>query len=167
MELLAGLPALTPLVHYHVVGGSPIEVRDWRARLKNIENITFYGQVAPSETDKYRRSFDILLAPYERMKDDLPDEDLQTPWLSPLKIVEYMAAGKAIICSDLPAYREILTHERNALLCDPDDVASWAAAVERLRRDADLRKSLGRAARDDFQKHYTWQRRSERVLQGI
>ncbi len=167
MELLAKLPLLTPQVNYHVVGGSPLEVQHWRGKLKDIENITFYGQVQPSEADKYRRSFDVLLAPYQRMQHSLVDEKLQTRWLSPLKIIEYMAAGKPIICSELPVYREILKHERTALLCDPDDVQGWAAAVERLRADADLRNALGRAAHDDFRKHYTWRSRSKRVLESI
>jgi len=127
-------------------------------------------EAAPEATlDAWSRaaSSDILLAPCRHMQSDLQDDHLQSPWLSPLKIVEYMAAGKPILCSDLPAYREILSHERTALLCDPDDVQSWAAAVERLHQDVDLREALGRAALDEFQKHYTWQGRSQRVLEKI
>ena len=166
MQLLARLPSLSPAVDYHVVGGSPAEVQHWRAAAGERANITFYGQVAPSETGKYLRSFDVLLAPFERTRTDLPDGSLQTPWLSPLKIIEYMGAGKPIICSDLPAYREYLSHERTALLCDPEDAGSWVAAVERLRGDAALRAALARAALQEFRGHYTWLQRARRVLEN-
>ena len=45
-------------------------------------------------------------------------------WISPLKMFEYMAQGKAIVASDLPMLREVLRNGENALLCDSDDPAA-------------------------------------------
>ncbi len=59
--------------------------------------------------------------------------------MSPLKLFEYMAHGLPIVSSDLPALREVLENESNALLCDPDDIVAWVSAIERLRSSLQLR----------------------------
>lgn len=84
-----------------------------------------------------------------------------------MKMFEYMAAGKAIVSSDLPVLREVLTHERNALLVPPDDVDAWATAVKRLIDDPELRRRLGETARADLLAHYTWEARAKKVLAGL
>lgn len=78
-----------------------------------------------------------------------------------------MAAGKAIICSDLPALREVLTDKHNALLCRPDDINAWEHALIRLFDDAVLRGSLGKNAYQDFLQNHTWKARTKKVLTGI
>ncbi len=50
--------------------------------------------------------------------------------------------GKAIIASDLPAFRQILTHETNALLVPHEDVEGWANALMRITGDDHLRARL-------------------------
>jgi len=87
--------------------------------------------------------------------------------MSPLKIFEYMAAGKAMLCSDLPVLREVLIHEQTALLCDPENPEGWVRALKRLRDDVDLRKRLGKTARREFMAKYTWKTRAESILTDL
>ena len=47
-------------------------------------------------------------------------------YASPLKLFEYMAAGKAIVASRLPSLGEVLTDEVNALLVTPGDADALA-----------------------------------------
>ena len=84
--------------------------------------------------------------------------------MSPLKIFEYMASAKAILCSDLPVLREVLEHERNALLLSPDQTAPWVAALRRLRADPAYAQALGMRAYEDFEMHYTWKQRAKRII---
>jgi glycosyltransferase involved in cell wall biosynthesis len=79
-----------------------------------------------------------------------------------LKLFEYMAAGRAIVASDLPAIREVLTDGVNGLLVAPGDADALAAAIRRLAADAPLRLRLGAAAGKDASS-YTWGRRAERL----
>jgi glycosyltransferase involved in cell wall biosynthesis len=79
-----------------------------------------------------------------------------------LKLFEYMASGRPIVASDLPSIREVLTHERNALLADPGDPAAFVAAVTRLQREPELAGRLAARARIDVA-DYTWDRRAERL----
>jgi glycosyltransferase involved in cell wall biosynthesis len=53
-----------------------------------------------------------------------------------------LALGKAIIASDLPVFRELLTDRENALLVDPQNSAALAGALMELARDAALREHL-------------------------
>jgi glycosyltransferase involved in cell wall biosynthesis len=62
-----------------------------------------------------------------------------------------LALGKTIVASDLPVFRELLTHRENALLVDPEDSIALAGALIELARDADLRERLaGRVRAMDF-----------------
>jgi len=69
-----------------------------------------------------------------------------------LKMFEYMAAGRAIISSDLPVIHEVLD-DRSALFCPPEDAASWIAAVGKLIHDPALRLALTQDARMKIDKH--------------
>ena len=79
-----------------------------------------------------------------------------------MKLFEYMAAGRPIVASDLPAIREVLTDDVDALLVTPGDADALAAAIRRLAGDPGLGARLSRAALD-LVPQYTWARRAERL----
>jgi glycosyltransferase involved in cell wall biosynthesis len=89
-----------------------------------------------------------------------PASAISTAFTSPLKLFEYMAAGRPIVASDLPSIREILTDGRNALLVDPGNSQALTAAVRRLEEDPALGGQLARQALEDV-RQYTWERRGE------
>ena len=65
---------------------------------------------------------------------------------SPLKAFEAMAAGRAIVASDLPSTREVLRHGETAWLVPPGDPAALADGLRRLLEDPALATSLARSA---------------------
>lgn len=73
---------------------------------------------------------------------------------SPNKLFEYMMAGLAVVCSDLPVLREIVTAADCGLLYEAGNVADLAAALRRLADDpalvARLRANAYRAARERY-----------------
>jgi glycosyltransferase involved in cell wall biosynthesis len=79
-----------------------------------------------------------------------------------LKLFEYMAAGRPIVASDLPAIREVLHHEVDALLVAPDDPVALAAGIERLLADPVLARRLAAASLAAVP-NYSWDRRAERL----
>lgn len=164
IDLLVELARRCAWLHMHIVGGNPEDVQRWRAECEDLENVTLHGYVAPAETPRYREMCDVLAAPYQQVVKVAGNRVDTSKWMSPLKIFEYMASGKAIVCSDLPVLREVLTDGKNALLCPADDVDAWCAAMGWLRDDPALRKFLGARAHQDYLEKYTWEQRAKRLL---
>lgn len=154
-------------LHMHVVGGEPEDVRFWQERSAGIENITFYGHVDHSSTGKYRQMCDVLVAPYQTAVKVAGKRTDTVAWMSPLKIFEYMASGKPVVCSDLPVLREVLDDGRNALLCPPGDTAAWCRALKELRDNRDIRTRLGQAAYKDYRSNYTWEQRARKIVRCL
>jgi glycosyltransferase involved in cell wall biosynthesis len=163
MDLIADMARQFPAMDFHVIGGDPEDVDRWEDRLSDLETVTLYGFLPPGELDQYRLAFDVQLAPYQRnLKTNAGHNTVQ--WMSPLKIFEYMAAGRAIVASDLPAIREILVDGETALLCPPADRDAWADALGRLAENPQLRSDLGHRARAEFLANYTYRQRARLVL---
>ncbi len=137
-----------------VVGDGPVraELEAQAASLGIAERLDFKGVVPHAAVPHHVAGFDIALQPKV------------TEYASPLKIFDYMAAGRAIVAPDQPNIREILTHERTALLFDPDAPGAMWEAVARLIDDAPLRTRLGAAARAELEaRDYTWRGNARRV----
>ena len=83
--------------------------------------------------------------------------------MSPLKMFEYMSSKVPIISSDLPVLKEVLKDGSNSLLVEPDDVASWDAALNRLLDDNQLSNFLAQNAYEDFQTKFTWYSRGREI----
>jgi len=81
---------------------------------------------------------------------------------SPIKAFEAMAAGRAIVATDLPSSREFLRHEENALLVPPGDVDALAAALGRLLADPALAERLARTAYGEAPR-FSWDARGQAI----
>lgn len=166
MEVVAELGRRMPGVDFHVVGGLDRDIEKWRSELSGQSNVQFHGFVSHARTPAYIAMLDVLLLPNQhRISWHNAGGDI-AQWTSPLKMFEYMSAGKAIVSSDLAVLREVLEDNVNALLCPPDDIDAWVAALVRLE-DPALRTRLGRRAEADFLAGYTWRRRAERIMAGL
>ena len=65
----------------------------------------------------------------------------------PKGLIEAGASGCALVTTDVPGCREVVTHEVDGLLVPVKDGVALADAIERLVRDPALRNTLGAAAR--------------------
>jgi glycosyltransferase involved in cell wall biosynthesis len=166
LELLLELARRLPEAQFLWVGGEDPAVESWRGRLaqENIENVRLMGFRPPARVAELQRACDVLLMPYERSIAVSSGGDTAA-FASPMKAFEYMAAGRAILSSDLPVIREVL-HEGNAVLLPPDDPPSWEAALRRLMKYPERRARLGEQARRESERN-TWPERARRALQGL
>ena len=72
-----------------------------------------------------------------------------------LKIMEAWAAGRAVVSTSLGAEGLDARHGKHLLLAD--DPGSFASAVSKLLEFEELRKELGAAGRDLYERCYTWE----------
>ena len=141
-------------IHFTIIGDGPArpELEQQAAALGIAERVRFTGLVEHGAIPAHVGAFDIALQPQV------------TPYASPLKIFDYMAAGRAIVAPDQPNIREILQDGQTALLVDPSRPEAIWEAIRRLARDPALRERLGAAARDELErKAYTWQANAARI----
>jgi glycosyltransferase involved in cell wall biosynthesis len=154
IDLIAADPpdALRTLL---VVGDGPVraDLEQQAARLGIAPRVHFTGIVERDDVAKYVAAFDIALQP------------AVVAYASPLKLFEYLALGKAIVAPGQPNIREILSHEKNALLFDPAHPEQLAAAIQRLCVDPDLRLHVAAGARAAIvEQQLTWKANAQRVV---
>jgi glycosyltransferase involved in cell wall biosynthesis len=65
----------------------------------------------------------------------------------PKSLIEAAAVGRAIVATDVPGCREVVTHLMNGLLVPPRDSKALAAALLVLINDPELRSKMGRENR--------------------
>ena len=163
-ELFLALAKSLPQAHFVWVGGRSNDIEFWKQKATS-DNITFTGFIPNRDLPLYQAAADILLMPYSRSIMGSSGTADSANVASPMKMFEYMAAGRAIVSADLPVIREVL-NEQNACFCEPDNVGSWASAVETLLNDENQRAALGGQAKHDVQ-GYTWLARAKRILNGF
>jgi glycosyltransferase involved in cell wall biosynthesis len=82
---------------------------------------------------------------------------------SPLKVLESMAAGVAVIASDLPAVRELITDRVEGLLVPPDRPPALARAMRIAFQYPELRRALGARGRERIERSLTWAHATRRL----
>ncbi len=73
-----------------------------------------------------------------------------------LVLIEAMAAGVAVVATDVPGIRDVVRHERTGLLVPFASPASLASAISRLLEDALLRLRLIAEARREVERRFNW-----------
>ncbi len=166
IDLLFQLAGILPNMQFLWVGGTADAVEHWRNELSaaNRTNVVMTGFVENSRLPMYQAAADILMMPYGSRVAASSGQDIAEV-INPMKMFEYMAAGRAIITADLPAIREIL-NDASAVFCLPGDVDAWRGAIVELAGDADRRSSLARSARGAVLRH-TWLARAQSAVAGL
>jgi len=162
--LFLALAKEIPQAHFVWVGGRPDDIVTWQSRAES-DNLTFTGFIPNQDLPLYQSAADILLMPYSRSIMGSSGTADSASVASPMKMFEYMAAGRAIVTADLPVIREVL-NEKNAVFCEPDDISKWKAKIEKLLADEPRRLALGNLARQDVES-YTWLARAEKIVKKM
>ncbi len=85
----------------------------------------------------------------------------------PLILMEALALGKVILSTAVGAVAEILSAEEDGLFFTPGDATALSAAIQRLVREPDLVKRLGRNSRKGFEKYFTFDRFGESFVEAM
>lgn len=162
-ELIVALASRMAEVHFLIVGGEAEQRQVLESRLRSLgaPNYTLTGLVAPSQVALFQMASDVLLMPYQEKVAASSGGDIGH-YLSPLKLFEYLASGRAILASALPVLMEILTPE-NAVLLPGQAVDAWERALRGLMGHPQKRQKLAEAARHTAEQH-SWERRAARIL---
>lgn len=137
-----------------IVGDGPAlpGLRALAGELGITDRLEFHGLAEREQVPGLIAGFDIALQP------------AAVAYACPLKMLEYMAGGCAIVAPDQPNLRELLEHGRTALLFDANTPDAMWQAVLALASDPARRRALGDAARADITaRGLTWEALAGRV----
>lgn len=169
-DLLFELARQMPQVNFLWVGGAPELVDFWRGKLTEarMTNATMTGFVKHEVIPLYQAAADVLLMPYSHSVSASSGQDIAEV-INPMKMFEYMAAGRAILSADLPSIREVL-NDGNAAFAKAGNwesvIEEWRMKIESLLADEPRRLALGAQARKDAER-WTWVKRAERILESF
>ncbi len=138
---------------FAIIGGSAKEIAARRRMLEAqvaADRVVFAGTIDPDRLPDYLAASDILLS--TRIS------GINTP----LKVLDYLKAGRAIAATDVPANR-LLLNEETAVFAPPESTA-FAQRVTALAKDGEQRQRLGRAARKEYEAHYTLEHHKARLM---
>lgn len=154
-----------PQHDFHIIGGTEDDIEYWKNRA-NFDNLFFHGFIKHSDIHRYRNKCDVLLAPYmDKNVAMAGGGGDQSKYMNPIKIVEYMSTKKPIICSDIPALRELLD-ENSAVFVSPSNIKEWLSAIDRMK-DAQFRNTLASCAFGKFKDKLTWEARASILINGL
>ncbi|MDA4126820.1 MAG: glycosyltransferase family 4 protein [Thaumarchaeota archaeon] len=143
---------------YLLVGPMPAKVRALAGSDPDAAFI-LAGTVPYPEVADYINACDIMVAPYNILKSSRRAKGIG----SPLKVLEYMACGKAVIGSDLPQVADIIDDRETGLLFTQGNPDLLADRIEELSRDGALRESLGSRAIEKVRREFSWLSFARRV----
>ena len=153
--LMATIPLVVqdcPEAHFIIVGGKDYEIKE-RAEILDTQKcgsaITFVGMVDPEVLPAYLIASDILLSP--RIS------GVNTP----LKILDYFKAGRAIVATDVVAHR-LLLNDKFAVLAQPNPI-DLAQAIIKLVKDPDKREAMGKQGRALYEQLYNFKNYTDMI----
>lgn len=124
----------------------------------DVENIRFLGNVEHKKVKKFLMCSDILIGVWSSAISTMD-------YCSPLKLFEYMACGKPIVCEGYKSIKEVLDDKITAHLANPDDLDSLARAF-RFAKMSEYKK-VGYNAQELVFKEFTWVIRANKIKRVI
>ncbi|MCB9780231.1 MAG: glycosyltransferase family 4 protein [Alphaproteobacteria bacterium] len=153
--LVDAVPLLGDDVHVALLGGRDKDVARFRETHRH-PRLHILGRVSADRVAGHLKAADVLVLP------NVPVSQESRHETSPLKLFEYMAAGRPVVASDLPAVREIID-ETCAVLVPAGDPAALAAGISGLQSQPAQAAGLAEAALARVQAH-SWDRRAAQIL---
>jgi glycosyltransferase involved in cell wall biosynthesis len=117
--------------------------------------VVFTGKVAQSDVASLLGVADVAVVCQRGTEADAA--------LSPLKLFEYMAAGKAIVAAGGPGMERFINHGVNGLRVPAGDAEALTRALAELIADDQLRAALGHAARRQAIEKHSWAKTVEQL----
>jgi glycosyltransferase involved in cell wall biosynthesis len=141
--------------------GDGLKMPDVRRELAGAEDVVVLtGLVPQADAPLHLAASDVLVSPH------VPNADGSPFFGSPTKLFEYMAAGKAIVASDLDQIGDVL-RDGLAVLVRPGDVDDLVRGIGEAVDDPALRAQLGERARQRVLERYTWEHHVDAMLERL
>jgi phosphatidylinositol alpha-mannosyltransferase len=120
-------------------------------RENHLTGVKFVGRVSDEDLPRYYRTCDVFCAPSTGFES------------FGIVLLEAMAAGKPMVATNIPGYRDLLEDGKEGYLAEPKNERSLASALIRVLKDPAARAQMGARGRVKAQR-YSWRQVSLQVL---
>ena len=129
------------------------------------KNISFFNHIAYNKVPAILAKSDVLLMPYAN-KVFVKAKNLNTAnYCSPLKMFDYLAAGKIILSSKLDGICEVLKHKKNAIIIKEYTLNEWSETFnDLLKHKYNLIKIQNGSIKTA--KQYSWNQRVLKIMKA-
>jgi glycosyltransferase involved in cell wall biosynthesis len=144
-------------LHLLIVGDGPIRPDLDKLVTSNglSGKVTITGRQAHEMVRFFVAAMDIAVSP------------LSTFYASPMKIIEYMAMGKALVAPNTANIRDIVNDEEDGILFWPQKVDELTEKLLVLIENCHLRAKFGLKARSKVEARFTWLQNAKKVVSFI
>lgn len=143
--------------HIYLVGGTNADIAQFKEKYQ-APNLHIVGWQKHELIPFWLGAAHVLALPNSARS------NIGAKYTSPLKAFEYIAAGRAIVASDLPALHEVLNDAGRVVFVEPDSASSLALAIANL---LSYEASTDPIKREKELKDYSWETRARRIKDFI
>lgn len=148
---------------FFVIAGDGEERPRWMRQVSDLaldDYFRFPGKIPFSEAKYYINAFDICVAPWHL-------EKLVYDSLSPMKLFDYLACEKPVICSPVANIKKWFEENNCGVTVDVTHSQKFADAVIGLLENHEKAREMGKNGRKMVLEHFTWQKTTEKIIKTI
>ena len=151
---------------YFIFGGTNDQISE--LRLKNIsKNLKLNSFQSYKRLPKLLLSMDVLLMPYLKNVTAAGNVSDISNFTSPLKLFDYMEAGKIIISSEILVLKEILKHKKNCIFVkNYNSAVSWLNEIKKIKNNIMMRNIIAKNSKK-LSSNFNHENRVKFYLQGF
>jgi glycosyltransferase involved in cell wall biosynthesis len=144
-------------IRFHVVG--ECKEKMLLERLKTSSRVVCHGRVAWTDLHKYYTRAHVGVALYQPIP-----SFLYCPGENSVKIIEYMAAGIPVICSDFPGLKTFVEDAGYGLTVQPNNPAAISEKIQFLYERPKAVARMGQNGRHAFETEYNWEKHEGKLI---
>mgnify|MGYP001309097948 CR=1 FL=1 len=163
-DLLVNLAKIDKNNNYHLYG-SLKNVENLISK-RNIKNLFIYNHIPYAQIPKVLSKMDFLLMPYTSNITAAGDVGDITNYTSPLKLFDYLSAGKIILCSDYKVLREVINKNNAIFVKNFKNIYSWKNEIHKLCNQPQKRFIISRN-NYNLSKSFTLLERAKKILKNV
>ncbi len=131
-----------------------------------IKNLHFRDHVPYKDIPKKLSKMNILILPYVSAITVAGDVGDITKYTSPLKLFDYLSAGKIILCSDYKVLREVISKNNAIFVKNFKNIYSWKNEINKLVNQPQKQFIISNN-NYNLSKHFTLKKRAKKILKEI
>ena len=132
----------------------------------SIKNLHFKNHIPYKDISKYLSKMDILILPYVSTITVAGDVGDITKYTSPLKLFDYLSAGKIIVCSNYKVLKEVINEDNAIFVKNYKNIYSWKNEINKLK-NLPQKQFIISKNNYNLSKRFTLKERAKKILREI